>query len=226
MQKLLFIIYLLFSTFAYAESDENIIKQVDKLESQCRGGSGDNPATTEACEKRDILVNELKEKGWCYGHEGQAGYQRKWEKCQIIDDALTPAVTTKQYPLAGRGGGWFKGAHVLLLRTQLNNCENFKIAGNTGLYKTCRTRTLNAHDFLLDRAATSKLPVSGWSFCSDHIQHDFPIGAQCIAAVELLCPPDKNKEFADFNQCYSVMTSGAWISNPSIRRMSFTAPPR
>ena len=139
----------------------------------------------------------------------------------------TPTTETKSPdPLAGRGGGWFRGVHEVLLRDQLDNCENFKAAGNASLYKTCRTRTLNAHDFLLERANTSKLPGVGWSFCANEIQYDFPTGGQCLAAVELLCPPDENKEFADFNQCYKVMTSGAWISNPTIQRMTFTAPSR
>lgn len=226
MKKLLFLILFLPAYLTHATSDENIIKQVDKLNNQCRGDSGDNPATIKVCDKRDKLINDLKAKGWCYGHEGQAGYQRKWEKCQTVSEAVTSGDATTQDPLAGRGGGWFRGAHGLLLSTQLDNCENFKAAGNASLYKSCRTRTLNAHDYLLDRANISKLPQTGWSFCSDQIQYDFPSGAQCLAAVELLCPPDENKEFADFNQCYKVMTSGAWISNPTIQRMTFTAPAR
>lgn len=211
---------------AHAASDESLIKQADKLNDQCRGGSGDNPATIKACDKRDKLVVQLKAKGWCYGHEGQAEFQRKWEKCQTVSEAVTSGDATNQDPLAGRGGGWFRGAHGLLLHNQLENCENIKAAGNPSLYKSCRTRTLNSHDYLLDRANISKLPQTGWSFCSDQIQYDFPSGAQCLAAVELLCPSDENKEFADFNQCYKVMTSGAWISNPTIQRMTFTAPVR
>lgn len=127
---------------------------------------------------------------------------------------------------AGQGGSWFRSAHGLLLRDQLEGCENFKVAGNASLYQTCRTRTLNAHDYLLDRANISKLPLTGWSFCSNQIQYDFPSGAQCLAAVELLCPPDESNEFKDFNQCYKVMTSGAWVSNPTIQRMTFTTPAR
>jgi hypothetical protein len=220
MQKLLLVICLSLPLLAYAISDENLIKQADKLNGQCRGGSDDNPATMRACDKRDKLVDELASKGWCYGHEGQAGYERQWEKCTL------PQPLNNTDPLVGRAGGWFKGAREIMLRTQLANCENFKIAGNTQLYKSCNTRTLNAHDYLLERANNSKLPIEGWGFCSTQIQYDFPHGAQCLAAVELLCPPNENKDIADFKSCYNVMTSGAWMSNPNIQRMSFTTPAR
>jgi hypothetical protein len=137
-----------------------------------------------------------------------------------------PADKQQTNSLAGRGGGWFLSVHDLLLRNQLVNCENYKNAGNAAMYRTCRNSTMNAHDFLADRARVSLLPVVGWSFCSDNIQYDFPLGAQCLTAVELLCPLNNEKEFADFRSCYSLMESNAWLSNPMIQRMSFTKPNR
>jgi hypothetical protein len=47
----------------------------------CRGGSGDDEATFEACDRRDALVDDLRDLGWCYGHDGQYEYQREWEAC-------------------------------------------------------------------------------------------------------------------------------------------------
>lgn len=224
MKKILFLILLISPLLTNAAAEENLIKQADKLNDQCRGGSGDNPATIKACDKRDKLFDELASKGWCYGHEGQAGYERQWEKCAAPQSTQQPPNDAD--PLAGRAGGWFKGVREIMLRTQLDNCENFKMAGNVGLYKTCNTRTLNAHDYLLERANNSKLPFEGWSLCANEIQYDFPTGGQCLAAVELLCPPNENKEFTDFNQCVRVMTSGAWMSNPKIQRMNFMTPAR
>lgn len=226
MNKKLSILCLIFPLLTYAATDESLIQQVESLNSQCRGGSGDNPATIKACEKRDKLVDVLKSKGWCWGHEGQAGFEREWEKCNTTNVSATPKEITKSDPLNGRGGTWFRGSHDILLRSQLESCENYKVAGNTSLYNDCRSSTMNAHDYLLERAITSKLPLTGWSFCANQIQYDFSTGAKCLAAVELLCPPDENKEFADFNQCYKVMTSGAWMSNPKIQRMTFTKPSR
>jgi len=224
MKILLLIFWLTLPCFTYAASDENIIKQVTRLNDQCRGASGDDPAAMRMCDKRDKLIDELTSKGWCYGHEGQAGYERQWERCAAPQSV--PQQFNNTDPLAGRAGGWFKGAREIMLRTQLDNCENFKTAGNAQLYKSCNTRTLNASDYLLERANNSKLPTEGWGFCSTQIQYDFPHGAQCLAAVELLCPPNENKDIADFKTCYNVMTSGAWMSNPKIQRMTFTTPVR
>ena len=139
---------------------------------------------------------------------------------------LKTAEKQQTNSLAGRAGGWFLGVHELLLRNQLLNCENYKSAGNAAMYRTCRNSTLNAHDFLVDRAKVSLLPLVGWSFCSDSIQYDFPLGAQCLTAVELLCPLNKEKEFDDFFTCNRLMESNAWLSNPMIQRMSFTKPNR
>jgi len=129
-------------------------------------------------------------------------------------------------PLAGRGGGWFLGVHDLLLRNQLANCENYKNAGNSDMYRNCKNRIMNAHDFLTDRANVSILPVAGWSFCSNNIQSNFPLGAQCLTAVELLCPLNKENEFTDINSCLRLMESNAWLSNPIIQRLNFTNPNR
>ncbi len=47
----------------------------------CRGSSGDNPATWDACKRRDTLGSKLTHIGWCYGREGEAGYQMDWHVC-------------------------------------------------------------------------------------------------------------------------------------------------
>jgi hypothetical protein len=49
---------------------------------RCRDGSGDDPLTLKVCEVRDKVLTEIKEAGWCWGHEGQAGYQKDWEPCK------------------------------------------------------------------------------------------------------------------------------------------------
>ncbi|KMO41299.1 hypothetical protein VQ02_06015 [Methylobacterium variabile] len=51
------------------------------LNSACRGGRGDDPATLEACARRDALDRRLTAAGWCYGRPGDAGYQRTWRSC-------------------------------------------------------------------------------------------------------------------------------------------------
>ena len=48
---------------------------------QCRGGSGDDKATLDACDEREAYSKRLGQIGWCYGEPDQAGYQMKWHRC-------------------------------------------------------------------------------------------------------------------------------------------------
>lgn len=59
-----------------------LIKEEGIANEQCRGGSGDNPETQQACDKRDQIVSKLKEMGWCYGTDDQPMYQRQWQPCR------------------------------------------------------------------------------------------------------------------------------------------------
>ncbi|MER9302914.1 hypothetical protein [Mesorhizobium sp. M0496] len=51
------------------------------LNELCRGGSGDDPKTLQACDDRNAVETRLYAAGWCYGKRGQAGYQMKWHRC-------------------------------------------------------------------------------------------------------------------------------------------------
>lgn len=46
--------------------------------SQCRGGSGDNPATLAACDQRDRLFRELSDSGLCYDGDD---IEQQWRWC-------------------------------------------------------------------------------------------------------------------------------------------------
>ena len=39
----------------------------------CRGGSGDDPNTEKACDRRSAIALKIEEIGWCYGKEGEFG---------------------------------------------------------------------------------------------------------------------------------------------------------
>ncbi len=58
-----------------------LLDQWRNLNTQCRGGSGDSDATVAVCERRDILSTKLKAVGWCYGRDGEYGYQMEWHSC-------------------------------------------------------------------------------------------------------------------------------------------------
>ena len=53
----------------------------DDLDVMCRGWSGDDPHTDEACNVR-LKVEKLLEKlGYCFGKEGQSRAEATWHKC-------------------------------------------------------------------------------------------------------------------------------------------------
>lgn len=58
-----------------------IIRQWEVANENCRGGSGDDPQTDKACRSRDALSRQLEAAKWCYGKQGQSGYQYKWHRC-------------------------------------------------------------------------------------------------------------------------------------------------
>lgn len=68
-----------------------LMRQEDQLNSQCRGGSGDAPATMAACEKRENILAKIKSQGWCWGTGGQFGYERDWTKCEPQAALAKPA---------------------------------------------------------------------------------------------------------------------------------------
>jgi hypothetical protein len=61
---------------------QKLMKQEEELNDQCRGGSGDSPKTMAACEKRNKVFDQIMRKGWCWGSDGQTGYERSWVKCK------------------------------------------------------------------------------------------------------------------------------------------------
>lgn len=48
---------------------------------RCRGGSGDDPATWDACAERLAFQRRLSALNWCYGRRGESGYQMQWHRC-------------------------------------------------------------------------------------------------------------------------------------------------
>lgn len=63
------------------ETVQDLIKQEEALNDRCRGGSGDEASTWEACSQRDALSGALQKQGWCYGTPKQAEYQKEWARC-------------------------------------------------------------------------------------------------------------------------------------------------
>lgn len=49
---------------------------------KCRGSSGDSQETWQACDARDHTQKSLAASGWCYGRQGEYGYQMEWHRCE------------------------------------------------------------------------------------------------------------------------------------------------
>lgn len=97
-----------------------LIEEWSRLNSACRGGSGDAPATDAACQARGAVDAKLEAAGWCYGRPGEAGYQNDWhprsEGC-TGDPASVAAPVLEDV-------SWYivdwRDDHCLLLRDQLD----------------------------------------------------------------------------------------------------------
>ncbi|MBF0138034.1 MAG: hypothetical protein H7833_05695 [Magnetococcus sp. DMHC-1] len=60
----------------------DLLVRWDELNGRCRGGSGDDQKTWDACDEREKMGDQLKSHGWCYGEPGQFGYQMAWHRCK------------------------------------------------------------------------------------------------------------------------------------------------
>lgn len=61
---------------------EHIVRLWYDANSDCRGHNPSDPRMYTGCEARDEYYSKmLAERGWCYGREGEAGYQMEWHVC-------------------------------------------------------------------------------------------------------------------------------------------------
>jgi len=65
----------------WTATEKGLIAGWIELNERCRGGSGDDPKTMEACELREAASAQLDSADICYGEEGQFGYQMKMHRC-------------------------------------------------------------------------------------------------------------------------------------------------
>jgi hypothetical protein len=70
-----------------------IISQWQELNSSCRGGAGDDPKTLLSCEYRERVSEKLNRVGWCYGKEGDYGYQMEWHECGVVSNSTSPVMS-------------------------------------------------------------------------------------------------------------------------------------
>ena len=71
-----------------------LISQWQDENGTCRGSSGDSPQTMAACERREAIGNKLQTVGWCYGRDGEYGYQMQWHACGTTSNQPEGAVAS------------------------------------------------------------------------------------------------------------------------------------
>lgn len=62
-------------------SPSAMLTRWDELNSKCRGGSGNDAKTWQACNAREYTGLAVNSAGWCYGREGENAYQMNWHRC-------------------------------------------------------------------------------------------------------------------------------------------------
>ena len=67
---------------------EALLKEIDTVNGQCKGGSGDDPKTMDACNKREEKMQEAERRGWCWGPQAAASSEKHWIRCIDYKTAL------------------------------------------------------------------------------------------------------------------------------------------
>ena len=64
---------------SYAAGSGNLLAVYRALDEMCRGGSGDDPRTDQACDARNKASAALKDAGFCFKGVGADSH---WVKCR------------------------------------------------------------------------------------------------------------------------------------------------
>lgn len=212
MVRSLFIVCLLsVTTLAVAGGIQEDIAKVERLNDQCRGGSGDSPATMRACANRDAAIAALERRGWCFGHASQAMFEREWEPCNGAEPTGQPAPN---------GALFLAMDKRLLLLSQNQQCDDLGVAeGSQKSAARCKARVERAYQWLKRTAYLSAVPTPVWATCIDVATYDVTMGARCVAAGRAICLADEYGQANDYAQCVRIMSSGAWVTNPAARAL-------
>lgn len=113
------------------------INKVEQLNDLCRGGKGDGGVSASACSKRDKLMASLEKRGWCYGHDGQAGYEKTWERCQ--GGNVSRERISLYMPSNGKDGKTYRLDSIALVLYPERPCHLSEIPG----YRMMRLATMS-----------------------------------------------------------------------------------
>ncbi|PDT79782.1 hypothetical protein [Sinorhizobium sp. BJ1] len=73
-----------------------LISQWHQENLHCRGSSGNSAETLAACDRRETIGEKLESVSWCYGREGEYGYQLEWHPCDSRSSKSNVAATATE----------------------------------------------------------------------------------------------------------------------------------
>lgn len=122
-------------------------KTIEALNGRCRGGSGDQPSTWDACRKRDALVKAAEDEGWCVGNRGN------WQRCQ------TSAESASGIPPLNPGA----------LGVALQRCSDRSVASadRPKAFKDCSDLTEYLFGFLDKIRVAPNMRPHVWGACAE-----------------------------------------------------------
>lgn len=62
--------------------DKDLIDRAERLNGRCRGGSGDDPKTWQACDQREAAMERVRKAGWCWGPDDAVSADQHWMRCR------------------------------------------------------------------------------------------------------------------------------------------------
>lgn len=74
---------LIWTSVAHAQpSPSQFIKAWNEATFTCSGDTRNEDLRADECARAAALRAHLNERGWCFGKQGQAQYQKQWHQCK------------------------------------------------------------------------------------------------------------------------------------------------
>ncbi|WP_164117358.1 hypothetical protein [Sphingorhabdus sp. Alg239-R122] len=144
-------------------SDQKLIAQYEKLNSQCRGGVGDR--TEEVCDARTAFGMKMSDAGLCDGKEGQSEAEMEWHRCAVGSNGYQQSRSRTENKQESEYGGAEPGMAYAEFRRRLISAgfkprissEKAKLCADDPEYHDC-----TAHQY----KETDSCSGTGEAFCN------------------------------------------------------------
>lgn len=160
----------------------------------------------------------------------QAGQPLREPMCALQSVSENPARSQRSEELAAAKGSagydanssFLNLPHDAALRQQLQQCSDYKTAGNTSLGERCESETRGAFAYLMRLAKGKPLNYYHWATCNgSYFPYSYPMQARCMAAVQDICKLTPRGDLVDLPGCNRIMQGGTWVANPKAQALRF-----